>query len=100
MNIDRINSDINDLKVITRLFSEDESKSTLKYSVVNVNKVKEKDPHRTVQSLALQRSKYITVDNDLERLKKTNAVGYDMNSQQRKELYYGLKGDSINLRFC
>jgi len=53
MNIDRINSDINDLKVLTQLFSEDESKSILKYSVVNVNKVKEKDPHRTVQSLAL-----------------------------------------------
>ena len=70
MNIERIDSDDYDRKFLSRLLSGDENKSTFKHSVINVADEILVDPHRTVQCLALQRSKYITVDNDLERLKK------------------------------
>ena len=82
------------LRVKDALVGADESaKLTFKHSIINGKKETTIDPQRSEHSMGVQRSKYLTIENELDRMKKQYDSLIEKNFDSKIE-------EKLNLRYC
>ena len=94
LQIERIKEENRVLRIKDALLGTDESaKLTFKHTQINAKKDTTIDPLQSEHSMGVQRSKYITIENELDRMKKQYDGLIENNHGNKIE-------EKLNLRYC